>query len=108
LKGNAFRVREVWVWRDFVETFMRAEANAPSYAFFDDIDVLLHRSKVAWGHFRFLSKMDGMTSYRVKNGKHLTIVMTCESPKVLPEALTPLRQDRVVAQDGVPQRPAEI
>ena len=91
LKGKVFRVREVWALRDLVETFARAEANAPSVVFFDDIDVLLHRSKVAWGGgemFRFLlSKMDGMTSYRAKNGKHVTIIMTCESPKTLPEAL---------------------
>ncbi len=97
LKGKVFRVREVWALRDLVETFARAEANAPSCVFFDDIDVLLHRSKVAWGGgemFRFLlSKMDGMTSYRARNGKHVTIVMTCESPKTLPEAL--IRSGRI-------------
>ena len=80
-----------------VETFARAEACAPSVIFFDDIDVLLHRSKVAWGGggiFRFLlSKMDGMSSYRAANGKSVTIIMTCESPKTLPDAL--IRSGRI-------------
>ncbi len=96
LKGKMFMVREMFLWKQLQETFARAEASAPSCVFFDDIDVLLHRSKVAWGGgselFRFLlSKMDGMTSY--KEQKAVTIIMTCESPKSLPDAL--IRSGRI-------------
>ncbi|QDZ24160.1 AAA ATPase [Chloropicon primus] len=98
LKGRLFMVREMHLWKGLQETFSKAEASAPSVVFFDDIDVLLHRSKVAWGGgsemFRFLlSKMDGMTSSKDKDNKHVTIVMTCESPKSLPDAL--IRSGRI-------------
>ena len=97
MPGRLFTVKEMFLYKELVETFAKAEACAPSVIFFDDIDVLLHRSKVAWGGggiFRFLlSKMDGMSSYRAANGKSVTIIMTCESPKTLPDAL--IRSGRI-------------
>jgi len=46
LQGKMFMVKEISIFRNLEETFRRAEACAPSVIFFDDIDVLLHRSKV--------------------------------------------------------------
>jgi len=98
LKGKMFMVKEMFLWKELQQTFAKAEACAPSVIFFDDIDVLLHRSKVAWGGgselFRFLlSKMDGMISSKGKSKKFVTIIMTCESPKSLPDAL--IRSGRI-------------
>mmetsp|Transcript_10465 Transcript_10465/g.28679 ORF Transcript_10465/g.28679 Transcript_10465/m.28679 type:complete len:519 (+) Transcript_10465:67-1623(+) len=98
LKGKMFMVKEMSLKKQLQETFAKAEASAPSVVFFDDIDVLLHRSKVAWGGgselFRFLlGKMDGMTSNKGENKKFVTIIMTCESPKSLPDAL--IRSGRI-------------
>jgi len=101
LIGKMFMVREMFLWKQLQETFAKAEACAPSVIFFDDIDVLLHRHKVAYGGgelFRFLlSKMDGMISgSNSKQGKKknfVTIIMTCESPKSLPDAL--IRSGRI-------------
>eukprot|EP00239_Pterosperma_sp_CCMP1384_P011583 CAMPEP_0197865624 /NCGR_PEP_ID=MMETSP1438-20131217/43770_1 /TAXON_ID=1461541 /ORGANISM="Pterosperma sp., Strain CCMP1384" /LENGTH=590 /DNA_ID=CAMNT_0043484113 /DNA_START=72 /DNA_END=1844 /DNA_ORIENTATION=- len=97
LKGKVFMMKEMFVWKEMIETFARAEANAPSVVFIDDIDVLLAKVKVAWGGqgdiFRFiLGKLDGLASYR-KNGKYVCVVMACNDLRLLPEAL--IRSGRV-------------
>lgn len=98
MKGKMFMVKEIFLMKQLQETFARAEACAPSVVFFDDIDVLLHRSKVAWSGgevFRFLlSKMDGLCSGKDSDkNRFVTIIMTCESPRSLPEAL--IRSGRI-------------
>jgi len=101
LQGKLFMVNEMSIRRQLQETFAKAEASAPSVVFIDDIDSILHRSKVAWGGgsdlFRFLlAKMDGLLSRKDrKEGSkgQVVVVMSCESPRSLPEAL--IRSGRI-------------
>lgn len=75
------------------DVFARAEAAAPSVLFVDDVDVLFHRGKVAWGGqgdlFRFmLTKLDGIASQSIKDqGKYVCVIMACNDLRILPEAL---------------------
>eukprot|EP00966_Prymnesium_polylepis_P275029 6355054-Prymnesium_polylepis.1 len=97
LKGKMFMVKELNLHRELMVTFAAAEANAPSVVFIDDMDAVMQRDMVSYGHqadvFRFLlAKLDGLAS-RQADAKHVVVIMACNNLKMLPEPL--LRSGRI-------------
>merc|ERR1711998_658827 len=97
LKGKMFMVKELNLHRELMLTFAAAEANAPSVVFIDDMDAVMQRDMVSYGHqsdvFRFLlAKLDGLASKQADR-KHVVVIMACNNLKMLPEPL--LRSGRI-------------
>lgn len=99
LSGKLFMVKELGTAYQMMQTFAQAAACAPSVVFIDDVDVLLQRDLVQYGHqgdiFRFLlSHLDGLTSKKDASAENLVcVVMTAANAKMLPEPL--LRSGRI-------------
>jgi len=100
MKGKFFFMKEMHVWKEMMDVFRRAEQNAPSIVFIDDVDVMLARQKVAWGGagelFRYLlGKLDGMSTNKREGdaSKYTCVIMACADVKLLPEAL--IRSGRI-------------